>query len=150
MTREKFAESVLTIARADMPQPTAVASICALLDAYQRERPSRQSKGAPIAYDQRFDLLYAQYPRKVGKAEAYMAWQACGKPTIAELGEGWHRDVRVYMERARAGELGYVPHLATYFRQRRWEDAHETIPSGPGHAQAPAVAGKDWLKNLPR
>lgn len=149
MTREKFAQSVLTIARTNLDDGAACVSICALLDAYQRDRPAREAKGAPIAYDQRFDVLYGMYPRKVGKAEAYAAWQACGRPTVADMGEGWNRDLRVYMQRARAGELGYVPHLATYFRNRRWEDAHESIPSGPAH-NAPAPVGKDWMKNLPR
>lgn len=106
----------------------------------------RVTKGRPLQYDPEFLRVYDLYPKKVAKSEAYRAWLNCGAPSIEELGDGFARDVRDYVSRARNGELAYVPFLATYLNQRRWEDARVELASGP----QVAVANRGWMAGLKR
>lgn len=72
----------------------------------------------PVAKDKQegFDDWWSAYPRKIAKKPASQAWAALNKKD---------------KQAARAGlntyefskETRYIPHPATWLRQRRWEDA---------------------------
>lgn len=73
-----------------------------------------------------FETVYNAYPRKAGKPAALKAWKAA-KIKTAEVAmilsdieskscsDDWQKD-----------NGKYIPHPATYFNQRRWEDSQST------------------------
>jgi hypothetical protein len=82
-----------------------------------RSKPSRASRSSEYPAD--FLTAYAAYPRKVGKAEAAKVWTR-QKPDLSTVVAAlawqskqpdWTKD---------GGQ--FVPHMATWLNQRRWED----------------------------
>ncbi|MEN9360201.1 MAG: hypothetical protein RL095_1736 [Verrucomicrobiota bacterium] len=87
-------------------------------------KPARE-----VGYSTDFESFWEQYPRKVGKGEAWKAWQARAKPLPApetlltalgqaSVSEQWRRD---------GGK--YIPHPATWLNGRRWEDQMQSPPA---------------------
>lgn len=79
----------------------------------------------------RFDRWWENYPRKVAKAEAERAWsqidpdellakQLCEAVWRQRKSEQWRRD-----------QGQYIPHPATWLRQRRWEDQVSVSGAAP-------------------
>lgn len=66
-----------------------------------------------------FDVCWAAYPRKTGKGAALKAWQR-QKPDRAVVlaALDWQRTQPQWVKDG--GQ--YVPHMATWLNQRRWED----------------------------
>ena len=88
-----------------------------------------------LPYSHAFLTFWNAYPRKVGKGAAWRAWQqskAILPPMEALLtavqaqaaSEQWQKD---------GGQ--YIPHPATWLRQRRWED-EAPPPAAPKAQQA--------------
>jgi len=71
------------------------------------------------SYPEEFVRLWNVYPRKDGKGAAFRAWKAQRPPEMAVVSAlGWQRKTNQW-----TSEGGrYIPHLATYLNQRRWED----------------------------
>lgn len=69
-----------------------------------------------------FAALWSAYPRKVGKGAAEKAWAKarCLAPA-AVIAAG----LAAFCEATRGTETRFVPHLATWLNQRRWEDDPE-------------------------
>jgi hypothetical protein len=94
-----------------------------------------------------FETFWAEWPRKVAKAEARKAWAQTVKvrpdlQTIlnaikaASATEQWMR-----------GNGQFIPHAATWLRGERWEDEHEVRIAGvvnerPWHETATGIEAK--------
>jgi hypothetical protein len=94
-----------------------------------------------------FETFWAEWPRKVAKAEARKAWAQTAKvrpdlQTIlnaikaASATEQWMR-----------GNGQFIPHAATWLRGERWEDEHEVRIAGvvnerPWHETATGIEAK--------
>lgn len=71
-----------------------------------------------------FDAWWAEYPRKVSKADAQKAWR-----DLAKAGELPAIEVLISAVRAQSADPGwredngrFIPYPATWLRKRRWED----------------------------
>jgi len=86
------------------------------------------SANAETDYHEDFKSIWEKYPRKVGKGAAFTSWKKAKPPlTIAlaaieaqKLSAQWKRD---------GGQ--YIPHLATWLNQKRWQDEVETEINKP-------------------
>ena len=84
-------------------------------------------------YIDRFDIFWKQYPRKVSKEAARIAWLKL-KPD-AELLEKIIKAIKD--QKLSDCEIQFVPHAATWLNRKRWED--EVAPSSSGST--------DWWMN---
>lgn len=86
--------------------------------------PERQSaKEAKRAQSDRlFEAFWAAYPRKVNKARAHTAWdKLCPDRKLCKvMGEALRRFTASPEWQKEGG--AYIPHPATWLRNRRWED----------------------------
>ena len=82
-----------------------------------------------------FDEFWDQYPRKIGKAAARIAYKKINPNK--DLHEKILQSVEVYKhsEQWTSDRGRYIPYPATYLNQERWEDEIEDAK--------PAV--KDWI-----
>ena len=77
-------------------------------------------------YSEDFLVFWKEYPKKVGKGEAFKQWKK------AKLSQGDKKDILTALkwqkksDRWRSSNGRYIPNPATYISQRRWEDE----PSG--------------------
>lgn len=94
-----------------------------------------------------FETFWAEWPRKVAKADARKAWAQTAKvrpdlQTIlnaikaASATEQWMR-----------GNGQFIPHAATWLRGERWDDEHEVRIAGvvnerPWHETATGIEAK--------
>jgi hypothetical protein len=83
-------------------------------------------------YDEDFEKWYAQYPRHVGKMDAFKAWKkALGSGVSVETLQmtlAQHKRLRQWVK----DDWQFVPHPATWLNGRRWEDVlnpSELIPT---------------------
>tara|TARA_R100000951_G_scaffold8301_2_gene7558 strand:- start:2004 stop:2540 length:537 start_codon:yes stop_codon:yes gene_type:complete len=89
----------------------------------QRE-PVRVEEKAPAKSKQDgFDDFWSAYPRKTAKKPATQAWGALNKKDKKEALVG----LTTYEF---SKESRYIPHPATWLRQRRWEDVSVSITTG--------------------
>jgi len=70
-------------------------------------------------FEFRFNLLYNDYPRKIGKGAARKALKAALKKTDYENLFSKVIDFSIAME---GKDPKYIPHMATWLNQERWED----------------------------
>jgi transposase len=76
-------------------------------------------------YDQRFDVFWQAYPRKVGKKPARKAWERI-KPSKELLGKMLKSIQAARESKAWKKDNGeYIPHPSTWLNQERWEDEYE-------------------------
>ena len=96
------------------------------VDKPKKARKTKRSKGV-IEYTAEFERVYAPYPRKVGKYEAFKAYQniANPRPIDDELIAAIKRLKR--WTEAKKASNEFAPdycHPATWLNQRRWEDEY--------------------------
>jgi hypothetical protein len=88
---------------------------------------TKRKKAEPVIgdiYSEDFSKVWNVYPKKVGKGGAYKAWQKIQPDVNIVLSaveeqkqcDQWQRD---------SGK--YIPHLATWLNQRRWEDETKIV-----------------------
>lgn len=75
-----------------------------------------------------FELVWKAYPRKVGKGAARKAWAKL-QPDTATVQKmldalNWQRTQPQWLKDG--GQ--FIPHLATWLNQERWEDEPVTVP----------------------
>lgn len=93
-----------------------------------------------------FDEAWAAYPRKVSKAKARKAWAAEKPPLQAVLSAlEWQCRSRQWQSDGGA----YIPHMATWVNQRRWEDEPDAR-AGPVPVSAPAEPLGAWQDECAR
>lgn len=66
-----------------------------------------------------FDTIWSIYPRKVGKGAAEKSWEKAIKIAPPQK---IHEAVTAFCAICKGKELEFIPHLATWLNQRRWED----------------------------
>lgn len=75
-----------------------------------------------------FDLVWAAYPRKVGKGAARKVWVKLAPDTalVQTMLDAlvWQRQQPQWLKDG--GQ--YIPHLATWLRQERWSDEPVNLP----------------------
>lgn len=106
----------------------------------KKKRKRAQAKTQPDWEPERFKGFWAMYPRKAAKQLAIAAWDALQLSTkdINHMAKALQRQVKSEEWQ----EPKYIPHPATYLRQRRWEDE---LPAD--QQQAPANVGgglQEW------
>lgn len=70
-------------------------------------------------FESYFEILYQDYPRKIGKGAARKALKAALKKTdIQNLFE----KILAFSIEAEGKEERFIPHMATWLNQERWED----------------------------
>lgn len=80
-----------------------------------------------------FEAAWKRWPRKVGKSTALKSWRkavrkaevstiAAAISSVADIYATWPRD-----------RLAYIPHLATWLNQERWNDEEKPTPFRNGH-----------------
>ena len=83
-----------------------------------------------------FEEVWERYPRKVGKGAAKKAWiKACTKINDLAL----RNAVFEYIEAVNGKTKKFIPHLATWLNQERWDDELENLEP---------EKTSDFLKNL--
>lgn len=75
-----------------------------------------------------FDVVWSAYPRKVGKGAARKAWAKL-QPTPALVMRildalVWQRRQPQWLK----DNGSFIPHLATWLNQERWDDAPMNLP----------------------
>lgn len=93
-------------------------------------------KVADALFEEAFAAFWAEWPRKVAKAEAKKAFQALAKagrlPSLDALVMAIRAQSRLPQWREDAGR--FIPYPATWLRQERWQDevpgAPARLPSG--------------------
>ena len=112
--------------------------------AEQEQEQEGNRKGSIRSVRDRFDLFWSSYPRKVGKGAAEKAWRTL-KPT-AETAEAMLDAIARQRQSRQWRESGgqYIPHPATWLRQRRWED--EQAEPAPVSTASEAWAGP-WCRH---
>ena len=89
---------------------------------------AKQLKAA--AYTAEFEEVWALYPKKINKYQAFIAFQKALETgaTVADIKAGIER-YRDYIARKKIKER-YIKHGSTFFNQRGWEDDYDIeIPS---------------------
>lgn len=73
-----------------------------------------------------FEEIWDKYPRKIGKGAAKKAWvKACTKKYDVDL----QGKIFSYISSIQGKDKKFVPHLATWLNQERWEDEIEVETS---------------------
>jgi len=80
-----------------------------------------------IFWEQMFEEMWLLYPKRIGKGAAKQAWlKACKKINVGEL----KSCLRCYIDTISNADKKFIPHLATWLNQERWNDdleSHENI-----------------------
>lgn len=79
----------------------------------------RERVAAPDGAVLEFDRVWSLYPRKVGKGAAEKAWLKARRSASFDEIAG---PLAAFCENIRGTEQRFIPHLATWLNQRRWED----------------------------
>jgi hypothetical protein len=110
-----------------------------------------QAKKPPAghhAYTTTFENLWANYPKTNGsKLEAFKAWTAIGlesDPRTLELALRRLSEYRLCPQ----WKNGYVPHAATWLRQRRWETEPDTTERGGNRGKTIPEQNQEVLDRL--
>jgi hypothetical protein len=106
-------------------------------DTIQRQAPDgvvNQAKKPPAANDPSYTLFFEafwdNYPKTNGsKHEAFKAWRQVGLESAPKTLELAMRRLSEYCL-CPQWKIGYVPHAATWLRQRRWETEPDTTERG--------------------
>ena len=83
-------------------------------------KPLGKGRGRAIMYPENFEGLWAIYPRKTGKGAAHEAFRKALVigATLEEITDGVKRHLAFF----RSKGVEFVPHLATWLNQNRWQD----------------------------
>lgn len=117
----------------------------------KRESPRENPKTLSLHSREEFDRVYGVYPNKDRKEQANRAWVELWPSN--ELASTIYADI---VRRKQAGwvklERRFIPHLATYLRDRMWEDGGQELepvysddnpdPEKVRHAWSCKVCGK--------
>jgi hypothetical protein len=98
-------------------------------------RGSKARQPLPDDAAHSFAAFWAVYPKRVAKAEAERAWAtmtSADRTAALAAAPGWVARWWESQPTRKTSRLEYMPHAATWLRNRRWTDEHPTELSGPG------------------
>lgn len=75
-------------------------------------------------YSQDFVTFWGEYPKKIGKDDAWKAWQKA-KPPIADVMNSLHWQKKSDQWQKDNGQ--FIPNPATYINQGRWKDEKPVV-----------------------
>ena len=105
-------------------------------------QPTNRAPGSLLdePYTADFEQLWAVYPRKTGKREAFKAWKQAGanRPALPLV----LAKVTAYKASREVVE-GYALNASRWIRERRWEDSPEPASTAP---QRPSGAGMSRIE----
>lgn len=108
--------------------------------------PESEVKHRKPTIAERFEALWAEYPKKNGKKNAFESYQRALKDGVTDevIADG----IKRYKEHiaAKHTEDKYILIGSSYFQQRRWEDEYDTNTAvGKGGNGKPAwMSQEDW------
>lgn len=95
------------------------------------EPPESEVKHRKPTIAERFDALWAEYPKKNGKKNAFESYQRALKDGVTDevIADG----IKRYKEHiaTKHTEDKYILIGSSYFKQRRWEDGYDTVSVAP-------------------
>ena len=93
--------------------------------------PESEVKRRKPTIAERFDALWAEYPKKNGKKNAFESYQRALKDGVTDevIADG----IKRYKEHiaTKHTEDKYILIGSSYFQQRRWEDEYDTVSVAP-------------------
>jgi len=108
------------------------------------KNPSGEEKSAPrvalvVSWREGFGQVWACYPRKVGKGAAEKAYQKINP--APDLLDTILRKIEAATHTAQwiKDDGEFIPHLATWLNQRRWEDEYPAPSPGPARSFADSM-----------
>lgn len=108
----------------------------------EQTEPKRPAKRKPTGTDPDFDVFWAAYPKKEGKADALKAWGRNGRAELPVLLKALEAQKGSEQWSKNGGK--YIPHASTWLNGRRWEDE---VAAGPGLDEpAPARVHRNMTK----
>lgn len=84
--------------------------------------------------------FWNEYPRKVGKKTADVAWRNLNKTDRAAALEALPAHKRTW----KGVDTKHIPHPTTWLHQRRWEDELDDKRGGQGEVDGGGYVGGDW------
>jgi len=90
-------------------------------------KPPKGGNGFHLDYPEKFNRLWAAYPRGDGKGAALKAFKKISPDD--EQTETILKSIQAHRESAdwMRDQGQYIPHLSTYLNQRRWEDEEDNL-----------------------
>jgi hypothetical protein len=98
---------------------------------YRKKRVNKRVSKENHSFDVWFTELWALYPRKVARVAALKAARTAGSST--EERAAILAGLQAHLPELLSRETRFVPHLATWLNQRRWEDAPEAPKGDNAH-----------------
>lgn len=100
------------------------------------KQPKERTKEAIGEYSDEFETFWKEYPKKLGKAGAYVIWKRLKVPLQASINAlQWQKKSQQW-----CNEGGkYIPNPETWLSKRRWED------EPPAEAKAEGAAKERYL-----
>ena len=124
-------ERAQTARRVALHKENAKGNASTVTEALPREE-KRRSKQPLTPSPDGFGAFWSAYPRKAGKGDAEKAWKATKGVNLQTILQAIERARATEQWRKDGGQ--FIPHPATWLRQKRWEDEAPTAAGG----QAPA------------
>lgn len=90
--------------------------------------------------EREFEAVWPSYPRRVGKGAAAKEWAKARKSATFEQ---IAKPLSEFCRAVQGGEQRFIPHMATWLHQRRWEDEQ-------GHASNRPRTSTEDIANLSR
>ena len=100
---------------------------------YEKTAKVRAKPKQAEEYSEDFNSVWAKYPKKVSKGEAWEAWQKV-KPPVYEVLKTLNWQITSQQWTQEGGK--WVPNLATYLNKRKWQDEQ---------ADTVIINGKPWF-----
>ena len=108
--------------------------------------PESEVKRRKPTIAERFDALWAEYPKKNGKKNAFESYQRALKDGVTDevIADG----IKRYKEHiaTKHTEDKYILIGSSYFQQRRWEDEYDTASAAPTYREN--SGGDEFLNYL--
>ena len=107
----------------------------------KKSKPKPKPKPKPNGYTEEFETkVWVPYPRKLNcsKLMAFKAWERLPEESQAQLIAA----MPVFVLSCRGKDEAYIPHLATWINQRRFETVvvpRSTVPPAPTAVDWPAM-----------
>jgi hypothetical protein len=111
------------------------------------DNKDKEYKKLKKTYTADFLKFWDSYPRKVGKAKAFQAWQkANGKPDLDNMLSILGRHKMLEQWQKESGQ--FIPHPASWINGRRWEDEIECQYPQTGFKTTEQEAEEKWLRTI--
>jgi len=104
-----------------------------------RARERKRTKTLPPSYPPEFEREWESTAKTGSKLRAFEAWERMGRPRLAESWERWSR--------TDGWQRGFVPHVATWLNDRRFEQEPVEVvkTNGAPRTRHNVEVARDWV-----